>query len=51
MWKKDQISKDWQMALIVLIYKKGDKKNCDNYRGITLLGSYMKICEKIIDKK
>lgn len=27
-----QYPKDWQMALIVPIYKKGDKRNA-NYRG------------------
>lgn len=46
--KKEQIPKYWQMILIVPIYTKGDKRNYNNYRGITLLRTYTKIFEKII---
>ena len=28
---------DWEDAVLVLLYKKGDRMRCDNYRGISLL--------------
>lgn len=50
-WKEEQFPSDWEKALIVPIYKKGDNKDCNNYRGITLLCTAMKVLETIIDKK
>lgn len=50
-WEEEQFPKDWQMALIVPIFKKGDKRDCNNYRGVTLLCTCMKIFEQIIDKR
>lgn len=50
-WNIEQIPNDWQKALIVPIYKKGDRYDCNNYRGITLLCVGMKIYEQILDTK
>ncbi|CAF5168798.1 unnamed protein product, partial [Rotaria magnacalcarata] len=37
-WKNEQMVADWTLAIIIRLYKnKGDKKICDNYRGISLL--------------
>ena len=50
-WMEEIIPHDWKIALIVPVHKKGDKSDCRNYRGITLLSTAMKIYETIIDKK
>lgn len=39
------------MGQIVPIYKKGDNKQCGNYRGITLLSIPLKVYEQIIETK
>lgn len=49
--EKQTFPTDWQKALIVPIFKKGDVKDCNNYRGITLISTAMKILEKIIEKR
>lgn len=50
-WKEEQVPKDWEMGLIIPVHKKGDNKNCNNYRGITLLSTAVKLFEKIIEKR
>jgi hypothetical protein len=36
-WKTERSSQDWKHTAIVNIFKKGDTKECGNYRGISLL--------------
>ena len=44
-WKLGKTPRDWQTGVINPIFKKGDRKQCTNYRGISLLivcqGKYM----------
>lgn len=50
-WQEEIIPEDWKIGLIVPIFKKGDNKDCNNYRGITLLNTATKVFEKIIEKR
>ncbi|CAF4616570.1 unnamed protein product [Rotaria sp. Silwood2] len=37
-WEQEIMVKDWTVAVLIRLYKnKGDKRICDNYRGISLL--------------
>lgn len=50
-WKEEIIPIEWKETLVVPIYKQGDKHVCDNYRGINLLNTIMKIIESILEKR
>ena len=47
-WKSEQIPKAWKKAIIVPLHKKGDNRECSNYRGISLLSILGKVFMKII---
>ena len=34
-WKFGKTPRDWQTGVIIPIFKKGDRKQCTNYRGIS----------------
>ena len=43
-WKLGKTPRDWQTGVIIPIFKKGDRKQCTNYRGISLLSLPGKVC-------
>ena len=46
-----QAPKQWQTSVIIPIHKKGDKKKCTNYRGISLISVPGKVYAKCLEKK
>jgi len=45
---KDELPEKWKESIIVSIYKKGDKTECSNYRGISLLSTTYRILSNIL---
>jgi hypothetical protein len=38
-WNKEELPEEWKESVIVPVYKKGNKTDCSNYRGISLLST------------
>ena len=49
LWNGQEPPEDWRRDLICPIYKKGDKTNCNNYRGISLMSHAFKVYERILE--
>lgn len=50
-WEKEKIPTDWNTGLIVLIYRKGNKRNCNKYRGLTTSNVVTKTHERVLENK
>ena len=46
--RESKFPKEWNEAIIILLYKKGDPKNISNYRPIILLNNIYKLFTKVI---
>jgi hypothetical protein len=47
-WNKEELPHQWKESIVVPIHKKGDKTDCSNYRGISLLSTSYKILSNIL---
>jgi hypothetical protein len=47
-WRDEEMPQNWKDANIVPIFKKGSRKDCGNYRGISLLSVAGKIMARVI---
>jgi len=47
-WKKEKLLEEWKESIIIPIHKKGDKTDCNNYRGISLLPTTYKFFSNIL---
>jgi endonuclease/exonuclease/phosphatase family metal-dependent hydrolase len=50
-WEKEVMPEEWTKGIICPILKKGDKLECSNYRGITLLSTAYKVFSAVLLKR
>jgi len=47
-WNKEELPQEWKESIILPTYKKCDKTNCSNCRGISVLSTTYKILSNIL---
>ena len=50
-WKFGKTPRNWQTGVIIPLFKKGDRKQCTNHRGISLLSLSGKVYAKCLEIK
>lgn len=50
-WQKEEVPQAWNEAIIVPVFKKGDKIKAENYRGIALLDVGYKVFSTILNNR
>jgi hypothetical protein len=48
LWNNENLVQQWKESIIIPIDKKGDKTDCNNYRGISLVSTAYKILSSIL---
>jgi hypothetical protein len=47
-WNEDELPEEWKESINLLLHKKGDKADCNNYRDISLFSTTYKILSSIL---
>ena len=50
-WRSGVVPLEWQTGVVVPLYKKGDRRVCSNYRGITLLSLPGKVYSRVLERR
>ena len=51
MWEESRVPREWANAILVPITKKGNLRNCDNWRSIALVDMVGKVVAKILQER
>ena len=50
-WREGKVPQQWKNAVITVLHKKGDKTECGNYRGISLVSHADKVLLKVVARR
>ncbi len=50
-WRSGTVPLGWQIGVVVPLFKKGDRRVCSNYRGITLLSLPGKVYARVLERR
>ena len=50
-WSEGKVPQQWKDAVITVLHKKGDKTECGNYRGISLVSHAGKLLLKVVARR
>ncbi|XDV17602.1 hypothetical protein PO909_023436 [Leuciscus waleckii] len=50
-WRSGTVPLDWQTGVVIPLFKKGDRRVCSNYRGITLLSLPGKVYARVLERR
>ena len=50
-WRQGKVPQQWKDAVITVLHKKGDKTECGNYRGISLVPHAGKVLLKVVARR
>ncbi|KAK3549912.1 hypothetical protein QTP86_015528 [Hemibagrus guttatus] len=50
-WRSGTVPLDWATGVVVPLFKKGDRRVCSNFRGITLLSLPGKVYSRVLERR
>ncbi|KAK3527908.1 hypothetical protein QTP86_011240 [Hemibagrus guttatus] len=50
-WWSGTVPLDWAIGMVIPLFKKGDRRVCSNYRGITLLSLPGKVYSRVLERR